>query len=268
VFKLQSREYKGPEFDNPVYGDKEVLDVGVGEEFEVDLACRQLTSGVQIIFSEDFKKEFPEGFIRITCRDTSTNDVESIDYHSTDAGFCHFLPGMITVDLMKESGSSPELLTGRVCSESEMFSVTLRMAPTEAYGTFKVEVDTVLVHAGETYQYGRKREGRTVFDAISVSDISSFAGDTVWVFGYVSGCYVNQKLHLGIDDETGTANIALSPAMNATTACPVGISSGKCKSMNLKEHPEFLGVRVAVWGIAGKLYEIDGIKKALDYVVL
>jgi len=267
-FKLQSREYSGPEFDNPIFGDKVVMDVSAGDEFEVNLSCRQLTSGVQILFANEFKEAFPEGFVRITCRDTAAGGVEYVDYHIDDTGFCHFLPGLVTVNLMKDAGSYPELLTGRYCCESDMFSVTVKMASTEACGTVTVEVDTVLVRAGETYNYGRKRMGKTVFDAIDVSDISSFAGDTVWVAGYISGCYVDKKWHCGVDADAVTTNISLSPSMSSVSACPVGISTGKCKALNLKEYPQFFGERVAIFGVAGKLYDLDAVKKALDYVLL
>lgn len=267
-FKLQSREYSGPEFDNPIFGDKVVMDVSAGDEFEVNLSCRQLTSGVQILFANEFKEAFPEGFVRITCRDTAAGGVEYVDYHTGDTGFCHFLPGLVTVNLMKDAGSYPELLTGRYCCESDMFSVTVKMASTEACGTVTVEVDTVLVRAGETYNYGRKRMGKTIFDAIDVSDISSFAGDTVWVAGYISGCYVDKKWHCGADADAVTTNISLSPSMSSESACPVGISTGKCKALNLKEYPQFFGERVAIFGVAGKLYDLDAVKKALDYVLL
>jgi len=267
-FSLRSRIYSGPEFDKPLYGDYLVTDVTAGEDFEVLLSCRQLTSGVQIIYSQDFKDEYPDGFVRITCRDTLTNDVEETDYHLTRTGFCHFLPGLVTVNLIKEPDAVPELLTGRYCDASDMFSVTVRMAPMEASGTVRVKVDTVLFRSWETYSYGRKRTGKSVFDAISVSDLPDFEGDTVWVAGYVSGYFINKKWYNLADTSAVTANIALSSSPYPESASPVAVSVGKCKALNLKEHPELFGERVAILGIPGKLYELDGIKKSQDYVLL
>ena len=266
-FSLRSRSYSGPEFDSPIYGDDKVVMVEAGKEFEVMLSCRQLTVGVQVLFSEDFKENFPDGFIRLSCRDTLSGKEEYADYPYSESGFCHFLPGIITVNLMKDRNSSPELLTGRICSASDMFSVSVKLAPMEAYGTVKVSVDTALLRYNETYPYGRRREGKTAFDAISVSELGNFDGDTIWVTGYISGCFVNKKWHPEIDSVTVTSNIALSPALNSSSAWPVSIASGKCRELNLKDFPQYLGERVAVRGVAGTLYDMDGIKKSLEYVL-
>lgn len=268
VFELKSRVYSGPEFDRPLYGDEKVVEVSAGEEFEVTLSCRQLTSGVQIIFSQEFREEMPDAFVRISCRDTVSGAVEVIDYHPDETGFCHFLPGLVTINLLKDAGSPPELLTGRYCSESDMLSVTVKMASMEASGAVKVEVDTTLVRFGETYSYGRKREGKSVFDAIDVADLPDFAGDTVWVAGYISGYFVNKNWHNAADSSAVATNIALSSSPEAAWACPAGISTGKCKSLNLKEHPELFGQRIAILGISGTLYDLTGIKKSLDFVLL
>ncbi|MBQ0005992.1 MAG: DUF4493 domain-containing protein [Alistipes sp.] len=267
-FSLRSRFYSGPEINSPIYGDDEVIMVEAGEEFEVRLSCRQLTVGVQVLFSDDFEENFPEGFIRLSCRDTLSGKVEYADYPYSEDGFCHFMPGIITVNLMKDGDSSPEFLTGRYCSASDMFSVSVKIAPMEAYGTVKVSADTVRLRYKETYLYGRKRCGLTMFDAVQVTDLGKFDGDTVWVIGYISGCFVNKKWHPEIDSMVVTANIALSPSLNSLSAWPISIASGKCKEMNLKEYPQFFGERVAVRGIAGTLYDMDGMKKSLEYVLL
>lgn len=267
-FSLRSRVYSGPEFDKPLFGDHVVADVTGGENFEVVLSCRQLTSGVQIIYSQEFRDEYPEGFVRISCRDTVTNDVEEVDYPVTRTEFCHFLPGLVTVNLIKGPDEVPELLTGRYCEGADMFSVAVKLSPMEAFGTVRVEVDTALVRYGETYSYGRKRTGKSVFDAIYVSDLPDFEGDTVWVAGYVSGYFINKKWYNLADTSAVTANIALSSSPYPESASPVAVSVGKCKALNLKEHPELFGERVAILGIPGKLYELDGIKKSQDYVLL
>jgi len=271
-FALSSREYGGPVADSPVWGDYKELEISAGEPFCVTLTCRQLTCGVQILFSEEFKIRFPEGFVRISRTDTVSSEVENYDYRPSGTGFVHFLPGVITVNLMKDAESAPELLTGKICEPSDMLSVTVKIVSDQSAGKIMVVVDTALVRYAATYEYGRKREGKTLFDAVGVSEIAHFADDTVWVVGYVTGCYVNKKWHPGIDEEVVTSNISLSNSPDvsypALVTIPVSVATGKCKLLNLKEHPEMLGRRVAVFGLAGRLYDKDAVKKSFDYSFL
>jgi len=270
-FRLLSGEYSGPAFDSPLWGDEQILQVSGTEYVTVNLTCRQMTCGVRILFSEKFRTYFPDAFVRVTRRDTLSLVTESLDYGAEDAGFIHFLPGRLTVDLLENSSAAAELLTGWECVSADMFTVKVDASSGGSSVKIAVSVDTTASYHDETYIYGRERSGLTPYDALRPCDVSSHPDDTLWVAGYVTGCYVNKKFRPGADSLAVTSNIAISdtpfPSETSVTI-PVYVYSGPCRSLNLKDNPSVLGQRVAVRGVIGTLYDLPAVKKGLEYIYL
>jgi len=271
-FRLLSGEYSGPAFDTPLWGDEQVLQVTGSEYLTVALTCRQMTCGVRVLFSERFRTVFPGAVVRVNRRDTLSMETESLDYGPSDTGFIHFLPGRLTLDLLENSSAVPEFLTGRECSPSDMFTVTVDVSSSgSSQVEIEVSVDMTASYHEQTYIYGRERGGLSPFDALRPADVALHPDDTLWVAGYVAGCYVNKKFRPGCDSLTVATNIALSETpfpSDSSVTVPVYVYTGPCRSLNLKEHPSILGQRVAVRGVIGTLYDLPAVKKGLEYIYL
>jgi len=271
LFKLVSGEYSGPAFDSPLWGDEQLVEATGSEYVTVHLTCRQMTCGVRILFSEKFRTYFPDAFVRVTRRDTLSLATESLDYDADDTGFIHFLPGRVTVNLLKNSSAVPELLTGWECSGADMYTVTVDASSGGSTANIEVSVDMSDAQYEEVYLYGRERGGLTPYDALRPGDVSFHSEDTLWVAGYVTGSYVNRNLMFGADSLTVSSNVAISDTpfpSDFSASIPVYVYSGPCRSLNLKDNPSVLGQRVAVRGVIGTLYDLPAVKKGLEYIYL
>jgi len=265
TFGIFSYRFTKPDFNKPLYGDVKEQEIKAGTSYTVKFDCLQLSCGVRIRCSEEFTSTYPNGVLTVRWQN-GEEESEAIHYPYGESRYLHFKPGEVMIFFDKDGdGADSELLTGRILASADMLNINLSITPESGSGHFSITIDTLTEQYEEKYTYGTGRDGSTVYRAIYVSDIGRFAGDTIWMTGFVVGSYRNSKFYPG--DTTATSNIGIAETADETdpeAVVPIGFTSGS-KNAALRQ---YLGQRVYVAGAVETYFKRLGIKKTKEYRII
>jgi hypothetical protein len=266
VVSVESGAFDVPAFSQPQYGDRQKITVSPGSDFTVSFICTQLNAGIRVYCTEAFKQKYGNGSLVLR------QAAGSLEYGWNETRTAYFQPS--DVDFVYRKGAVDSALFNLALGAREVHNVTLDISQNKICSTITVDTLTFslserLVDGGGFY-YGY--DGSSLSKALPVSSALNFAGDTVWVWGYIVGEISSTKLCLE-KPFTAKTNIAISENLSAASPAEcfsVGLPSGAFRdslSLSVEERTDLLFHRkVYVRGAVDSSYlSTVGMRKILDY---
>ena len=267
--KVYSNEFKAPAFDQPQYGDYQIVKVNSGSAVKVDLLCTQLNAGIRLKTDPSFLTAYPGGLLYVKSSDGR------LLYAYRESRIAYFNPGTVSV-VLSNNGVEETLLSRNLISQ-QVLTVNISASGTSQANSgrgIRIEVDTSRVWLNENYKIGSDPDkGSEPSNAYSVVSAKENIGDEdVWVYGYIVGGDLTSSSS-GISFEKPFSSrthiaIAAKSSVTAKSSCmSVFLPDGEIRdALNLSEHPENLGKQVFVRGnIVASYYGIPGVKNLTEF---
>ncbi len=269
-----SGEFSQPGYDNPQYGDLQLVAVPSGSEVSVTLDCRQINSGLRLSASQGFRSLFPDASFLLS----GTNGELAYFYGENRTAF--FKPGR--VELTMVNGTEKEKLFNRYLSACEILSVNMTASESDAgngngsgsgsesgsgTGTgIKIHTDSTRVWSSDDYIYGEEKDG-----TLGVAEARNSAPmKGVWVYGYIVGAFSSSSKCEFEAPFTKNTNIVLGSRTSSSDknlCIAVELKSGSLRdSLNLADTPGNLGRKIRLKGdLVSSYYGITGLKNVSDF---
>ena len=262
-----SEQFEAPAWESPVYGDSVDIVVASGETASVAFVCKMLNTGVRIKMSERYLSKFP-GLLVVE------QPGGSLSFSYGEQRFGYFSAGNAS---FKGTDSKGELQTlfSKSFNAGDMLTLSLDAGSVDSQGTLRITVDTTRNWRSEAIVVdnysGGSGNGQSAASAYSVAEAAGHAGETAWVWGYIVG---GDLTSTGISFETPftkASNLAIaeSPVCTTRSEClSVELASGSevREALNLVDHPEMLGKRVAFKATINSSYlGLVGLKSVKEY---
>jgi len=278
---VRSGEFKGPAFNEPLFGDDECVVVPSGGISDVTLTCSQINSGLRLAFYDTFVKAFPKAFTYVS------SSGRSLLYKYTEERVAYCDAGPVSVLMEDENGAST--LFTKSLSPKEI--LTVRISAPDGAGTvgksdIKIDVDTTRNWTQDDWKMGGGDEGDEEKeddkddggddgweDAVDVAKARSMASsepEDVWVYGYIVGCFKSSsRMTTGspFDNDTNIAIASRRSVTSATSCIAVFLPKGEMRdALNLVDNPSLEGAKIWLKGnLVEKYYGVTGLKSLSAY---
>lgn len=264
-----SHKFDKPGFDDPQYGDIQVVNVQEGKSTRVDLLCTQQNAAVRLNISPLFLTSYPKGVLFLKSSEGR------LLYSYSEKRAAYFLPGSISL-ILSDDGVEQTLLT-RTLSPKEMLHLNLTVsgAPSkeESGGGLSIQVDTSRYHKSEDYVLGGDggRKGGEMDSALGISEARKHAGEKgVWVYGYIVGGDMTSSSASFETPFSSSTNLCIASKSSVRTkdSCmSVQLSKGDVRNaLNLVDHPDYLHHILYVKGdIVESYFGIPGVQNISDW---
>ena len=251
---IRSAEQKKPEFEAPVYGDSQLVNVLPGNTVNVTLDCTLQNCGVKLLIDESFIKYIPDGALVLKSKEGS------LLYAYREQRIAYFLPGEVSLVLTR--GGTDKTLITRTLSAREVLRLKVQTTEAAPESGISVNVDTSVNWLDDTYVIGGDG-GTKVYDVATARGMEGASG--VWVYGYIVG---NISPFLAVSSQTNLA-IAGKTSVTEKSACmSVELPKGALRdALNLVSYPGNLGRKLFVKGDIIKYYSIPGVKNISEWAL-
>ena len=268
----RSCNFSVPAFSKPQYGDDQVVVVKSGQTTRASLVCRQLNAGIRLKVASNFLTSYPSATLHVK------SSAGSLAYGYSEKRIAYFSPGPVSL-LLSDGGTDRNLLT-RNLQEQEILTLSVSAPSASATGGgFSIQVDTTRSWTSDSYVIGSGGSsggggtGRDPAHAYSVSEAKNHIGEEeVWVYGYIVGGDLSSsgtKMNTSAPFDSNThLTIAERSSIKDKASClSVELKKGDIRdALNLKDHPENLGMQVFLCGdIVEAYYGIPGLKSLTEY---
>ena len=265
--EVASAIFSQPKFDAPCYADKRSVIVEGGTTTNLSLLCKQVNSGLRLIFSEAFKTRF-NGYTPIVA---DTKGEESYTYGENR--FLYVTPGVIEIKAKGAIGGSTISINKRELAANEMLTLSLDAVGTGAPGSKSgIEIDTVSIWKRDEFVFGQIRDGSSKEKALSISDIEGRAGEKdLWIFGYISG-YLTTASLINTPPFGTETNIAIAETIgisDKSKCVGIALPAGSIReALNLKANPGNIGKKLYLKGdIVESYFGVRGINNVEEFVL-
>ena len=269
VVSVLSADFSKPAFDSPQFGDEQCVSVGAGQCTRVALECSQMNSGIRLDISDEFKSAYNNAALLLK------SSKGSLLYSFTEKRFAYFSPGAVSVVMSR--GASDEVLMVKGLEECNMYTVRIT-APSVSSGVsgcgLEVLVDTARVWNHNEFVVGQSfPSGDQAEDAMTVADVRNSVGqDGVWVVGYIVGGDLTSASASFDSPFKSATNLLLGPrsvVLDRESCISVQLpDNGVREALNLVDHPQLLGKRVALKGdVVSAYFGLCGLKNTVEYVL-
>ena len=259
-----SQEFSAPAFEQPQYGDSQIVVAANGEPVQVSFLCKMLNAGIKISLTEAFKAKYPAGSLLLR------QDNGSLAYTYNESRTGYFASG--EVGFYYVNGGSQSVLFNRQVSPGERHVLTLNASSDDSPSGFSIKVDTTAYAIVETVTIGQEysgADGSSAKKALSVGQAASHMGDTVWVWGYIVGGDLSSSSAKFAAPFEKSSNLAIAATASERTFAncfSVELSKAAIKSaLNLVDNPGHLGKRVCLKGKVSTYFGLTGLKSVSDY---
>lgn len=219
-----STESVTPSFDAPRYGDTKTIIVSNGENVNVSLLCKQINSGIRLIFLEKFIEKYPDSYVVIS------QTFGKINYQYSETRYSFFEKGNAQFSIVNDIDTT--VFLNKVLDEGVNLTIYLDASSNESKPSFNIEIDTTAKYISENIVVGDKylgEDGVTPESAYCVESAKEHIGETIWVWGYITAGY----------NSTSASSISFNPPF--TSASSMAISS----SLNVQKPDECISVTLA-----------------------
>ena len=261
---IVSGDVRKPGFDNPVYGDTQIVVVPSGGKTSVNLCCYQINGGIRLDVRDSFEETFPTSILML-------KSVEGrLEYGYDETRTAFFPPGTVSLGLEGPDGS--ETLFTRTLEARQMLTVELSADTGASTAGISVQLDTARNWTEESFCYGERGSGDNgIGSAYSVEEAKGHIGQKdVWVCGYIVGSFNSSSGPSFTGPFTKTTNIVIAGRSGTTDKAyciSVELKSGPIRdALNLCNNPSNLGKQVYLRGdLVEAYYGMDGIKQLTEY---
>ncbi|MBQ9185880.1 MAG: DUF4493 domain-containing protein [Bacteroidales bacterium] len=249
TISIRSGAWKKPGFDDPVYGDDQIVHISAGSNINVLLVCTLMNCGVKLLIDKSFPERIQDAALVLRGADGS------LPYGSAESRIAYFKPGDISLVLSK--GAEDKVLTTRSLDAREVLRLKVFASPYSGAG-IGVQVDTTVVWIDDSYTIGE--DG----GAMDVAKGREAVGQTgVWVYGYIVG---NASPFLG---ESSSTNLAISGKTSASSkdeCMSVELKKGPLRdALNIVQNASNKGRKLFLKGDVIQYYGMPGIKNITDW---
>lgn len=260
---LYSREFTSPKFDIPVFGDTLTTIVRENEQLAIKFHCRQISGGLKITFSEDFKKKFPGTGVHIV------QGEGKLEYKYTENRYAYLTADLFSLVYNGRGGDT--ILLEKKINAAQMVDMKLTYTiPNGHNSVFTIEMDTARVWASDHQNIGLRLPTGTV----TIEEAKKMVGEKkVSVFGFIYGGDPTTTAIRISPPFTSTATLVIAPSMserNRNNCFVVELPSGKIRDdLNLVGRPWHLGRGIIVTGdIVPSYFDYTGIKGTKSYTFI
>lgn len=260
--RIVSLIFTAPAFDQPQYGDEQLVVVPAGETVSVTLRCTLQNAGIRLRPAASFLTSYPDGVLSLR------QDGKRLFYGYTEKRTAYFLPGEVSVVMTRDGGAEQTLLR-RTLQARDILTLNLSAPETGGGGRISVVLDTTRNWLSENYGTGGSGTGQ---EEIGVAEAAAHVGENgVWVYGYiVGGDLTSAGKSVKTSGITKATHLALASRSSVTekSACvAVELPAGKVReALNLVDHPEHIGTRISVKGnLVDSYFGTIGLKGTSDY---
>ncbi|MCF0164500.1 MAG: DUF4493 domain-containing protein [Bacteroidales bacterium] len=261
--EVVSSVFEKPAFESPCFGDRTTIVASNGKDISVQFLCKMINSGVKINMKENFISQYGGKSV------TVSQDGESLDYSTNETRFGYFSQGNAVFSI------DGEPLFNKVLEEGKLLTLNIDASKESSDTHFSIAIDANVESLSEDIVVGSGYSGENGLSAATAFGIESakkHIGDTVWVWGYIVGCYNGSSatsLSFSSPFES-RSNLALSSskAPSSNKDCfSVSLSTEKLKAaLSLADNGAILSKTLFVKGVVEESYfGTQGIKKILDY---
>ncbi|MBO4768245.1 MAG: DUF4493 domain-containing protein [Bacteroidales bacterium] len=259
-----SQEFSAPAFEQPQYGDSQIVVAANGEPVLVAFLCKMTNAGIKIALTDAFKAKYPAGSLLLKGEGGNL----AYTYSESRTGF--FKPG--EVGFYYVNGGSETPLFNRTVNSGERHSLTLNASSDESSSGFSISVDTTTLAIVETVTVGQEytgADGSSAQKALSVSQAANHLGDTLWVWGYIVGGDLTSSSAKFEPPFEKSSNMAIAASASEKTFAncfSVELSRAAVKSaLNLVDNPGNLGKRVCLKGKVSTYFGLTGLKSVSEF---
>lgn len=253
-----------PAFEAPVYGDSTTVVVEAGQTANVEFACKQINSGIRIIFADNFKEHFVGDGLVLSHKDGI------LQYKYTEARYAFFNSG--NLKFIYNNGNKDTMLLEKQMKSSSMLTCRLSYSAGTSSGkpVFSFNIDTARIWSEEYDNIGIVKPA----DALNVSQIPSKIGESnIKVFGYVVGGDATKTSFKRGSEVTSKTHILIADSryeLSRDNCFTIELPSGKIRDvMNIVDNQEISGTAVVVTGTVVESYLGSvGIKNITSYSIL
>lgn len=241
-----------PQFENPVYGDSQVVQVATGETVNVALECTLQNCGVKLLIDSSFLTAVPDGALVLK------NSEGSLAYAYREQRTAYFRPGEVSLVLTR--GAQDKVLATKTLAARDMLRLKVLANQTSSSG-ISVQTDTTANWIDDTYVIGGDTQ-TTVYDVYTARDM--VGQKDVWVYGYIVGCI--SPFGSSSYSATNLAIAGRTSVSDKASCMSVELKKGALRdALNLVDHPENLGRKVFVKGDIVTYYSVPGVKNITDW---
>lgn len=259
-----SREFEAPAFEQPQYGDSQIVVAANGEPVRVAFLCKMTNAGIKVSLTDAFKAKYPAGSLLLK------GEGGNLAYTYSESRTGYFKPSEVGFYYVNGGGETP--LFNRTVNAGERHSLTLNASSDESSSGFSITVDTTTLAIVEMVTVGQEftgSDGSSAQKALSISQAASHMGDTVWVWGYIVGGDLttsSAKFEAPFEKSSNMAIAATASERTFANCFSVELSKAAVKSaLNLVDNPGNLGKRVCLRGKVATYFGLTGLKSVSEF---
>jgi hypothetical protein len=262
--KIRSSNFSVPEFDKPLFGEDQTVDISADKITRVEFSCRQLNAGVKLTFAQSFINQFRGSGVKLV------DDYGSLLYTYQESRHAYLLPGLMKIVCSRNGADT--VLMERELIAAQMLSCNLSysLAGGNLSSSFKIEIDTSRIWITDNFNAGLKIPA----GAYTVINAKQHVGEkNIMVFGYIIGGDVTANtIRIGPPFSSKT-NIVVAGGKNErqrANCFAVELPSGPIRdAINLVDNPDLIGSAIVVTGeIVSNYYGYIGVKGTKAYSLL
>ena len=145
---LLSGKLNKPNFELPVYGDSVTIIVNNNEQINVKLYCSQLSGGVRLNFTDEFKDRYPQNGIYIQ------QDDNKLFYSYNEKRYAYI--GSDLFSLIYSNNNKDTVLLSKTIAPSYMITMNLQYSTKNTNSSFSVKFDTLRNWLSNSYNIALK----------------------------------------------------------------------------------------------------------------
>lgn len=261
---IRSSDFKTPDYESPLFGDNQTIDVAADNISIVEFNCKQLNAGTKLVFSKSFINKFSGRGVKLI------HNSGSLLYLYGEQRYAYFLPGLLKVACFRNGADT--VIMERELLPAQMLSCNLSYSKSggNLSSFLRIEVDTSRIWVRDNFNAGLKIPA----GAYTVINAKQHVGEkNVMVFGYIiGGDATSTTIRIGPPFSSKTnIVIAGSKGERQRANCfAVELPSGPIRdAINLVENPELIGSAIVVTGeIVSNYFGYIGVKGTKAYSFL
>ena len=261
--ELLSSKFTGPQFDEPLVGEKKTIVVGDTDNVHISFNCKQVNCGLRLSFDNGFISKFPGTGVRITQNSKTEN------YRFSEKRYIYLNPELFEIHAW--SNGIDTLLLERALAGGQMMDLKLSYASGSGKGVgISYTCDTT-----REWLSGELNVGFTIpAGCLTIPEAQKRIGESnIMVFGYIYGGDPTTNSVRIAPPFTSRTSIVIAPNMkvrNRNSCIAVELPSGTVRDgLNLVVNPELIGSPVVVCGnVVDSYFGYVGLKGTKKYILL
>lgn len=265
---VYSTTFSTPAFDQPLFGDEQIIVVQGGENLGVSFICKQLNCGMRVTFGSGFISKYSNSELTLS----SSNG--SLQYPTSENRIAYFSPGRVEMHL-KDSGIDKTLFA-RELSAANILQIKLEATNTDSptNGGVSVVIDTTRVWLNEDILLGSENNGSSAEKGLRKVEIEGWIGaKNVWIQGYIVGGDLSSSGIKLNPPFTSSSNLAIADSpdeQNRNMCISVSLTSGTeaRDALNLVNNPSNHKKKIYIKGeIVESYYGLIGVKNIKEFKI-